>query len=621
MTLEIYRSDNNTTPVLTAQFPRSGEPPINRPGVWQWSWDGRLADGSLAERGVYLYRVRASTRCLFVTDGDSNRSDYLRIERAQDASGQPILEAAYWGYDDQGTPEDESDDEHLYFVRWYALRSDRNASSGQIWLFDPSLQRVGVWDLSQLPCVEHNNQLDGLVASSSGVRHGVIVRVPVSVMSAEGEYLFMVHAVDDHADMEHWHRRLPALELNSQLRIAIDRVRVLYHNDTNRDSPYPFADDAVSVRALVWMRAGNGGSYPFWCEGFNNDGRWYATGTQGDAMPPLGKPWSDPAPPVLSEQRVYTWRGPSLRFTWYRLRSVVDMETILTEDIHTTRPITRRYYIYPPYDPAGITGWGIRTAAANLVPRAQTLVDGSFHDTTYRCGTVRLMVEVRWRDARGEHTMFSLGPTPGPWRPPDNDQNEADWSLHWSQNCDESAEWAVRISVRYNGLPEDIVPSERQLRFLQWASAYYPVPYEWGGSWFVGRADNDSDVSGAPGENHYGIDCSGLVSAAAGWAGYNWNPWRVDVGGIILRSDDLGRQSPDVRPGDVLTWAEHHVKIIFNCQPGHVDQPTAETLEAAADEGRDDDNRVTLRRNVRIRDLIGTVQNPDDYQVRRLRAN
>ncbi len=136
VTLEIYRSDNNTTPVLTAQFPRSGEPPINRPGVWQWSWDGRLADGSLAERGVYLYRVRASTRCLFVTDGDSNRSDYLRIERAQDASGQPILEAAYWGYDDHSTPEDESDDEHLYFVRWYALRSENDVNPAANWRED-----------------------------------------------------------------------------------------------------------------------------------------------------------------------------------------------------------------------------------------------------------------------------------------------------------------------------------------------------------------------------------------------------------------------------------------------------------------------------------------------------
>jgi len=25
------------------------------------------------------------------------------------------------GYDDGGTPEDESDDNHLYYLRWYAL--------------------------------------------------------------------------------------------------------------------------------------------------------------------------------------------------------------------------------------------------------------------------------------------------------------------------------------------------------------------------------------------------------------------------------------------------------------------------------------------------------------------
>ncbi|GIV19424.1 MAG: hypothetical protein KatS3mg023_1175 [Armatimonadota bacterium] len=45
-------------------------------------------------------------------------------------------------------------------------------------------------------------QPDGLTASEAGVTHGVIVRVPVSLMVTPGEYLFVVHAVDDHPDEE-----------------------------------------------------------------------------------------------------------------------------------------------------------------------------------------------------------------------------------------------------------------------------------------------------------------------------------------------------------------------------------------------------------------------------------
>jgi hypothetical protein len=91
-------------------------------------------------------------------DRDSNRSDYLFIERAVDENNEPMLYAEYWGYDDRETPEDETDDEHLYFIRWYVVKDNlnTNAHRGEIWLFDPELQRIGTWDLAQLPCVGHN---------------------------------------------------------------------------------------------------------------------------------------------------------------------------------------------------------------------------------------------------------------------------------------------------------------------------------------------------------------------------------------------------------------------------------------------------------------------------------
>lgn len=146
------------------------------------------------------------------------------IERAGNQSGEPIREAEYWGYDDKGTPENENDDEHLHFVRWYVLKDTRNARSGEIWLFDPELQRVGTWNLAELPCVEHNNQPDGLVATPAGTQHGVLVRVPVNMMSEMGEYLFVVHAVDDRPDEEKSHRRKPALPLNAPISFTIGRV-------------------------------------------------------------------------------------------------------------------------------------------------------------------------------------------------------------------------------------------------------------------------------------------------------------------------------------------------------------------------------------------------------------
>lgn len=208
--LEIFDSANNRTPVLVREFAN-----VPRPGTWSWMWDGRLDDGTVAPRGIYTYRLSVHAGWVPWADGDSTISSYLSLERAYNEHNEPMLEAEYWGYDDGGTPDTDTDDQHLYFIRWYVLRSSRPASSGQVWLFDPELQRIGSWDLSGLPCVEHGEQPDGLSASPAGVRHGVIVRVPVSLMVTPGEYRFVVYVVDDHADLDKCHRRRPALPLNA----------------------------------------------------------------------------------------------------------------------------------------------------------------------------------------------------------------------------------------------------------------------------------------------------------------------------------------------------------------------------------------------------------------------
>ena len=211
--VEVFTSDNNVTPILVREFTS-----VPRPGVWQWEWDGRLADGSTAPRGIYLYRLSAEARVPTLPDRDSNRSAFLQALRAVDENNEPMLYAEYWGYDDKQTPEDETDDEHLYFIRWYVLKDslNTNASSGRIQLFNPDLTTVYSWDITALRCLEHGEATDGLRADSTGIKHGVIVPVPVSVMQLGGDYRFLLQVKDDHMAFDKAHRLRAALELNSR---------------------------------------------------------------------------------------------------------------------------------------------------------------------------------------------------------------------------------------------------------------------------------------------------------------------------------------------------------------------------------------------------------------------
>jgi len=554
--LEIFRREDNQNPIFAPQFDG-----VSRPGSWSWTWDGRLDDGTVAPAGVYVYRLGAYIYGSAPPDRDSNRSDYLFIERAVDENNEPMLYAEYWGYDDRETPEDETDDEHLYFIRWYVLKDslNTNAHRGEIWLFDPELQRIGTWDLAQLPCVEHNHQPDGLTASASGVKHGVLVRVPVSLMVTPGEYLFMVHAVDDHVAEEKHHRRKPALPLNAQLHMEIDKVRVYYRNLTERSRAYPFTTDTIALRAIVWVRTRQG--YYAFCgmgfrnsssEWFENDGYWFATGTDGDPII-----WEQDSLPRLDPaQRVYRWPGGiAISLSWYRLVTQVDKETELTDRQKQGADPVYRYY--PPYMPLHF-GWGT--------------------DSLQQPGngvTVRFAVRLSWTERTHSgvaHMMrYSYQPTPGDWLHPNIDEDNAVWSRTWSQNCDERTEYAVRISFRHTHATS---PDARKQAFLQWVTSFRVVPYEWGGHWYGGRSDNQADRSpGSDGYDGYGIDCSGLVCAAARLAGYNWNPWRTNVTGLC--TDYYSRRIADynnnLQPGDILAYPGHHVVIVYRYTPGTYD--------------------------------------------------
>ena len=120
----------------------------------------------------------------------------------------------YLGYDDGGTPDDESDDNHLYYLRWYALYSGRDSSYGEIWLYDPDLERVKIWLVPVLQRVVHE-ECDGLTANPNGEVHGVIIPVPVSLMEKAGTYRFVLHFYDDYADTYRNYQVKAALEVNA----------------------------------------------------------------------------------------------------------------------------------------------------------------------------------------------------------------------------------------------------------------------------------------------------------------------------------------------------------------------------------------------------------------------
>ncbi len=196
------------------------------PGSYSFSWDGSVnvsegtpSQGQIAPSGLYTFDLFVMEEAIpFYGFGDGLRSGALRVEAG------PI---EYWGYDDGGTPEDESDDQHLYFLRWYTLYSDREASYGEIWLYDPDLERVKVWQVGGLWCEAHGAS-DGLSADPNGKVHGVILKVPVSLMQKPGIYYFVLHFYDSHPDLYKNHKVKAALEVNAllepdQLHIWIDR--------------------------------------------------------------------------------------------------------------------------------------------------------------------------------------------------------------------------------------------------------------------------------------------------------------------------------------------------------------------------------------------------------------
>jgi hypothetical protein len=177
--LEIFTSDNNEVPILVKEFTN-----VPRPGVWQWEWDGRLADGSTAPRGIYLYRLSAEARVPTLPDRDSNRSETLRI----------VSSSLDFDYDEE---------------EWIATCNLSGAfSSGFVQLIAPiSL---------------------GLIQTASGqpVSGGYRARLPLFEVNEGDPYIFLMRAWDrgntDGSDKAHRRREaLPLNQRNAMFRVAL----------------------------------------------------------------------------------------------------------------------------------------------------------------------------------------------------------------------------------------------------------------------------------------------------------------------------------------------------------------------------------------------------------------
>ncbi len=331
-------------------------------------------------------------------------------------------------------------------------------------------------------------------------------------------------------------------------------AHLIYRNESEPMNAYPYEDQNLALWVVIQASDGNyytGERYDPNNRGvwFSNDGRWLKTGTIGQSgeglhFDSLGVAW-------VINRPVREWWGLNLQINWYELPHQVDQETQLTRRQSIGRVL---YYIYMPYrTPSfGNPGWGTRNVRLSA-------------------GTHRFQVRVSWQDQQGRRQVIaSPGPTPGDWRRPNEDDQNINWNLTWSQNCDEQNELAVRISVRRVA---NWVQTERKRRYLEWLTSFLEVPYEWGGHWYGGRANaTDDTIREDPGYHGYGTDCSGLVSAGARWAGYNWEgvddrgrrySWRASTATLNLPWYSRPQTIENMEPGDILNNPGDHVVTIY----------------------------------------------------------
>jgi len=114
---------------------------------------------------------------------------------------------------------------------------------------------------------------------------------------------------------------------------------------------------------------------------------------------------------------------------------------------------------------------------------------------------------------------------------------------------------------------------------------------------YGGRADNKS--GGASTYDGYGTDCSGLVSAGACWAGYNWSPWRATTTSLNTSyySTQINDANQNLEPGDILNNPGVHVVTVYQYTAGHLNMPDSQIIDSCGG-----NHKVDIHEHVNIQE-------------------
>lgn len=135
-----------------------------------------------------------------------------------------------------------------------------------------------------------------------------------------------------------------------------------------------------------------------------------------------------------------------------------------------------------------------------------------------------------------------------------------------------------RVSVVSNdsfGITGNDADSMRRRAYLQWLFSYLNVPYEYGGCWYGGKTG--TRVGGGGAYDGYGVDCSGLVSCGAKWAGYNWHTgtlfqgWRYNTTGLLSVTTGTFPPEDPFGAADILDCPDVHVVTVCHESGGIID--------------------------------------------------
>lgn len=132
----------------------------------------------------------------------------------------------------------------------------------------------------------------------------------------------------------------------------------------------------------------------------------------------------------------------------------------------------------------------------------------------------------------------------------------------YSPSKENATRFAIRESNNFG------LTNEKRRDFTQWAFAYLGAAYEWQGLGFGGKESKVFEKRLSYNDG-FGVDCSGFVSCAAKWAGYNWHTgypgytWAYSTQAIPGVTTDQFPANDPFGPGDILIKEKKHVNIVY----------------------------------------------------------